>query len=66
MTIGMQFEGICMMCRKPMLVHTVGIDGKQRPFCPECLELVEAKTKMALEKRGKQIRGKEMNFGKAK
>jgi very-short-patch-repair endonuclease len=58
------FDGICMMCRKPLLI--VRIDGKQHPFCPECQEKVEQKTKMAMEKRGKRIRGKALIFPDSK
>jgi very-short-patch-repair endonuclease len=53
-----------MMCRKPLLI--VRIDGKQHPFCPECQEKVEQKTKMAMEKRGKRIRGKALIFPDSK
>jgi len=62
----LNFEGVCMMCRRPLLVHTVGIDGKQRPFCPACLDNVEKKTKMAMEKRGKKVSGKGIVFPSAK
>ena len=64
--MSLNFEGICMMCRRPLLVHTIGIDGKMRPFCPSCLEKVETKTKQAMEKRGKNISGKSLVFPSAK
>ena len=64
--MSLNFEGICMMCRRPLLVHTIGIDGKMRPFCPVCLEKVEKKTKQAMDKRGVKVSGKGIVFHSAK
>jgi len=60
------FEGICMMCRQPLLIHTVSIDGNVRPFCPKCQEFVLNKTKQSMEKRGRRIRGKDIVFPNVK
>ena len=59
-------EGVCMMCRRPLLVHTVSIDGKVRPFCPECEELVDRKTRQAMDKRGRNVKGKKVTFPNAR
>ena len=60
------FEGICMMCKDPLLIDTISIDGRLRPLCPKCEAMVNKKTKQSMEKRGKKIRGKEMIFPSAK
>ncbi len=54
------FEGICMMCRKPMMI--LRIDGHKHPLCPECEDKVNVKTKHAMEKRGRRVRGKAIVF----
>ena len=56
------FEGICMMCKKPLLVHTVSIDGRLRPFCPECKEKIDRKTAQAMERRGRNVKRKTIVF----
>ena len=60
------FEGICMMCKKPLLIDTISVDGKARPFCPGCEAMINKKTKQSMEKRGKKVRGKEIIFPSAK
>jgi len=53
-------EGICKMCNRPLLV--VGPTGKTPIFCEKCLDKIQAKTKMAMEKRGQVIGNKSVKF----
>jgi len=53
-------DGVCKMCGKPMLV--VMANGKTPIFCEDCLDKIQTKTKMAMEKRGKAIGNKLVKF----
>jgi len=45
-----------------MLIDTVTVTGKARPFCPACEEKINTKTKQAMEKRGKRVKNKAVIF----
>ena len=53
-------DGVCKMCNKPMLV--VNIHGETPIFCDDCKKKIQAKTKMAMEKRGQRIGNKRVIF----
>jgi len=58
-------EGVCMMCRMPLLVATVDITGRKRPLCPDCEKKAERIAKIVLEKSGKKTNKKTFIYPKA-
>lgn len=53
-------DGVCKMCNHPLIV--VNLRGETPVFCDDCKEKIQAKTKMAMEKRGKIIGNKRVVF----
>lgn len=54
--------GVCIMCGMPLLVLT--LDGRMRPFCPECEKKVNQKVAQSMANRGKDTRNKQVVFAK--
>lgn len=53
-------EGVCKMCGMPLMV--LKPTGKLPILCKDCMDKIQAKTKTAMQKRGKTIGNKRVIF----